>query len=198
MSETIVIFRKDRTGWKDRFALFPELPSDNYGHLCTAYQHVGQHCAADYHGCIAHSDPATPSRVRRPLRGTGTAGIHPDRPPAGHARDARASSSHRRRTARAKVVRETAPGDHGMNDDPTEAIRRRQLAEINARPGSREALEAEHGQVWDTQAVGSRTSPCRASWLPTWSSAAGRTGSGEASCSRHNPRFYFVFEPYRE
>ena len=48
MSETIVIFRKDRMGWKDCFALFPELPSDEFGRLCTAYQHVGQHCAADY------------------------------------------------------------------------------------------------------------------------------------------------------
>ena len=34
--------------------------------------------------------------------------------------------------------------------DPTENIRRQQVAEINAKPGSREALEAEHGQVWDT------------------------------------------------
>ena len=34
--------------------------------------------------------------------------------------------------------------------DPTEAIRRGRLAEINAVPNSREALEAEHGQVWDT------------------------------------------------
>ncbi len=40
-----------------------------------------------------------------------------------------------------------------MNDE-TEAIRRQQLAEINAQPGSREALEAEHGQVWDTQELG--------------------------------------------
>ena len=60
MSETVVIFRKDRTGWRDTFALFPELPSDNYGRYCTAYQHIGQHCAADYHGCIANSDPAAP------------------------------------------------------------------------------------------------------------------------------------------
>ncbi len=58
--ETIVIFRKDRTGWKDCFALFPELPSDEWGNLCTAYQRVGQHCSADYHGCIANSDPAAP------------------------------------------------------------------------------------------------------------------------------------------
>ena len=34
--------------------------------------------------------------------------------------------------------------------DPTEPIRREMLAEINAAPGSREALEAQHGRVWDT------------------------------------------------
>jgi hypothetical protein len=34
--------------------------------------------------------------------------------------------------------------------DPTEAIRRERLAEINAVPNSRDALEAEHGRVWDT------------------------------------------------
>ena len=38
--------------------------------------------------------------------------------------------------------------------DPTESIRKELLAEINAEPGSREALEAEHGQVWDTQQLG--------------------------------------------
>jgi hypothetical protein len=58
VSETVVIFRKDRTGWKDCFALFPELPGDDRGVLCTAYQRVGQHRAADYDRCVAHSDPA--------------------------------------------------------------------------------------------------------------------------------------------
>ena len=38
--------------------------------------------------------------------------------------------------------------------DPTESIRKELLAEINAEPGSREALEAEHGQVWDTKELG--------------------------------------------
>jgi len=38
--------------------------------------------------------------------------------------------------------------------DPTESIRREMLAEINAAPGSREALESEHGKVWDTQQLG--------------------------------------------
>jgi hypothetical protein len=36
-------------------------------------------------------------------------------------------------------------------NDPTEAARRGRLAEINAEPGSREALEAEYGQVWDIE-----------------------------------------------
>jgi hypothetical protein len=61
MNQVVVIFRKDRTGWKECFALFPELPSDDCGCFCTAYQHVAQHCAADYHGCIANSDPAAPA-----------------------------------------------------------------------------------------------------------------------------------------
>lgn len=34
--------------------------------------------------------------------------------------------------------------------DPTEASRRERLVEINAKPGSRTALEAQYGQVWDT------------------------------------------------
>ena len=38
-----------------------------------------------------------------------------------------------------------------MDDDVTEAARRERLAEINAEPGSREALEAQYGPVWDTQ-----------------------------------------------
>ena len=62
MSEIIVIFRRDSTG--ECFALFPELPSDQFGNLCTAYQHIGQHCAADYHLCITQSDPANPAEYR--------------------------------------------------------------------------------------------------------------------------------------
>jgi hypothetical protein len=64
MNQITVIFRKDRTGWKEPFALFPELPADNNGQFCTAFQHIGQHCAADYHGCIAASDPASPEEYR--------------------------------------------------------------------------------------------------------------------------------------
>jgi len=35
--------------------------------------------------------------------------------------------------------------------DSTDSIRKQMAAEINAEPGSREALEQAHGQVWDTQ-----------------------------------------------
>jgi hypothetical protein len=59
VSEIIVIFRRDASG--DCFALFPELPADQHGWYCTAYQHIGQHCAADYNLCIAQSDPAIPA-----------------------------------------------------------------------------------------------------------------------------------------
>ena len=62
MSETIVVFRKDATG--DCFALFPELPSDDQGSYCTAYAHLGEHCAADYNLCIAQSSPATSADYR--------------------------------------------------------------------------------------------------------------------------------------
>ena len=58
MDTTIVIFRMDKEGIV--FALMPELPADNYGTYCTAYQHIGQHCAADYHGCVAKSRSASP------------------------------------------------------------------------------------------------------------------------------------------
>jgi hypothetical protein len=35
--------------------------------------------------------------------------------------------------------------------DVTEPYRRQRLAEINIQPGSREALEAQYGQVWNTE-----------------------------------------------
>lgn len=57
---TIVIFRK----WKDTgdiLALFPRIPSDNAGNLCSSYEHVGQHGGADYYGCICATRPAKPS-----------------------------------------------------------------------------------------------------------------------------------------
>lgn len=58
IERTLVIFRKWRdTG--DIIALFPEIPSDAHGWFCEAYEHVGQHGGADYHGVIQTTKPAS-------------------------------------------------------------------------------------------------------------------------------------------
>lgn len=57
--QTPVVFRVDRGG--EVFALFPTLLADPSGNV-TSYQHIGQHCAADYGLCIAKSKPATPAQ----------------------------------------------------------------------------------------------------------------------------------------
>ena len=54
----IVVFRR----WKGSgnvIALFPELPSDLYGDHCDAYEHVGQHGGACYHGVIQQTTPCS-------------------------------------------------------------------------------------------------------------------------------------------
>ena len=57
MEATAVVFRVDRTGTV--FALFPEITADYDGFYCSCFQHVGQHCSADFYGCIADSRRAT-------------------------------------------------------------------------------------------------------------------------------------------
>lgn len=59
---TLVVFRK----WRDCgtvIALFPEVPSDIYGHFCEAYEHVGQHGGADYFGVIQATKPVGPAEA---------------------------------------------------------------------------------------------------------------------------------------
>jgi hypothetical protein len=57
--QVVVLFRRGvRKGDTDVFALFPQLPADNEGDLCTCYQHIGGHGAASYHGCMGSSRPA--------------------------------------------------------------------------------------------------------------------------------------------
>lgn len=79
--------------------------------------------------------------------------------------------------------------------DPTEAIRREMVAEINLLPGSREALEAAHGQVWDTselqndfEAIG-----FAAPLIVVRRRSDGKKGS---LFFQHSPRFYFNFQPH--
>ncbi len=80
-------------------------------------------------------------------------------------------------------------------NDPTETIRRQRLVEINAVPGSREALEAKHGQVWSTdelaeefQVIGFMAPICAVKRR-----SDGVKGSVEF---QHSPRFYFGFQPH--
>lgn len=78
--------------------------------------------------------------------------------------------------------------------DPTETTRRQRLAEINVEPGSREALEATYGRVWNTdqllddfEVVG-----FMAPFVVVRHRVDGTKGSLEF---QHDPRFYFSFTP---
>jgi hypothetical protein len=79
--------------------------------------------------------------------------------------------------------------------DPTETARRQRLAEINAEPGSREALEAEHGQVWDTDQLVQDFEPLgfMAPLIVVRRRSDGKKGSLEF---QHHPRFYFSWQPH--
>ena len=77
--------------------------------------------------------------------------------------------------------------------DATEPARRRRLAEINAQPGSREALEAQHGQVWDTDQLRDEFEAIgfMAPYIVVRRFSDGVKGSLKFE---HNPRFYFNFQ----
>ena len=79
-----------------------------------------------------------------------------------------------------------------MSTDPTEPIRRQRLAEINAQPGSREALEAQYGQVWDTAQLSKdfEVIGFMAPLVVVRRRADGVKGSLEF---QHSPRYYFHF-----
>ena len=78
--------------------------------------------------------------------------------------------------------------------DPTEAIRKEMLVTINAEPGSREALEDEHGQVWDTRQLSDdfEVLGFMAPLVVVKRKSDGRKGS---LYFQHSPRFYFAFQP---
>lgn len=78
--------------------------------------------------------------------------------------------------------------------DPTESIRRTMVADLNANPGSREALEAEHGQVWDTAQMQEDFAALGfgAPFIVVKRKSDGVKGS---LMFQHDPRFYFAFTP---
>ena len=77
--------------------------------------------------------------------------------------------------------------------DSTENIRRQMVAEINAEPGSREALEAEHGQVWDTDEMCQDfvTEGFMAPFVVVRRKSDGVKGTLQF---QHMPRFYYGFK----
>lgn len=79
--------------------------------------------------------------------------------------------------------------------DPTEFYRRQRIVEINAVPGSREALEAEHGQVWNTDELSGdfEVTGFLAPFVVVRRKSDGKKGSLEF---QHDPRLYFDFSPH--
>jgi hypothetical protein len=74
--------------------------------------------------------------------------------------------------------------------DDTEDIRRLMVAQINARPGSREALEAKYGKVWDTDELCAEFDVI--GFLAPMVVAVNRTSGKRGSLTfQHDPRFYF-------
>ena len=79
--------------------------------------------------------------------------------------------------------------------DPTESTRRQMMAEINANPGSREALEAKHGQVWDTAEL-ARDFVITGFLAPIVVAKRKSDGVVGSLEFQHDPRFYFNFQPH--
>ncbi len=76
--------------------------------------------------------------------------------------------------------------------DPTEQNRRQMVVQINAEPGSREALEAQHGHVWDTQEV-ARHFEVVGFMAPLVVVVRKSDGVKGSLAFQHSPRFYFGF-----
>ena len=81
--------------------------------------------------------------------------------------------------------------------DPTEATRRRMAIFINANPGSREALEASHGQVWDTDQLSEdfTVTGFMAPYVVVKRISDDVVGTLEF---QHSPRFYYSFTEYEK
>lgn len=77
--------------------------------------------------------------------------------------------------------------------DQTEDIRRVMVAAINAVPGSREALEQQYGDVWDTKQM-QELFEVRGFAAPLAVVKRKEDGAVGTVMFQHSPRFYFNFE----
>ncbi|WP_013627308.1 hypothetical protein [Rubinisphaera brasiliensis] len=78
--------------------------------------------------------------------------------------------------------------------DPTESIRREMVKEINVAPGSREYLEAKHGQVWDTSEL-QQEFEVLGFMAPLVVARRRSDGTRGSLMFQANPRFYFSWSP---
>ncbi len=78
--------------------------------------------------------------------------------------------------------------------DETETIRREMVAEINHQPGSREHLEAKHGQVWDTSQLQDEFEVL-GFMAPLVVARRRSDGTKGSLMFQANPRFYFGWSP---
>lgn len=78
--------------------------------------------------------------------------------------------------------------------DPTEGIRRFMTQQVNADTSSRDVLEAEYGQVWDTQQLSEdfEVTGFMAPFVVVKRKSDGVVGS---LMFRHSPRYYYSFTP---
>ena len=77
-----------------------------------------------------------------------------------------------------------------VETDPTEDIRRTLAVQVNANPNERTALEAQHGQVWDTAELARDfvVEGFMAPFVVVRRKADGVIGS---LMFQHHPRYYF-------
>lgn len=76
--------------------------------------------------------------------------------------------------------------------DPTENIRRLLCDVINNNPNGREALEATHGQIWDTQEL-QRDYTVKGFMAPFVVVERKSDGKLGSLSFQHSPRFYWGF-----
>jgi hypothetical protein len=79
--------------------------------------------------------------------------------------------------------------------DETEPHRCQRLAEINAQPSSREALEAQRRQIWSTSEL-SQDFEVIGFLAPLVVVRRRSDGKKGSLVFQHSPRFYFGFKPH--
>ena len=78
--------------------------------------------------------------------------------------------------------------------DPTETVRRQQVASINAEPGTREYLAQKHGDVFDTSELQAAFSVL--SFLAPYVVVQRKSDGVKGSMMfQHSPRLYYRFQP---